>query len=994
MRPFLLALVLSAATSVAALAQPANDALSSAATLTQNINANGSNVDATTEPDEAASSCNGSAGASVWWTFTPSINTSYRVETLGSSFDTDLSVWTGSGHPLAEVACNDDAVNGQSRLVVALTAGTTYRVRVAGVGGATGSIVVRAIALPANDDFASATALSPATLPANGSSNTFYATDEANEGRPSCDAYNGVGENKSVWWSFTPTSTGHYVVTSSATASNPVLSLWTGSAHPLAEVTCSKTAAQFRPARMYARMTAGTTYYIRAVPGHVFGDGPVSVSINTYTPESNDDLASALVLAEDVPAVFTTRGALKEANEAEAECASFGHPSSPSMWYTFTPAATSIYKIEATQAVESLVSDIRPTVVVATGATHPLTEVGCAVGTRTATAILELTAGTTYRIRVSGEHPYDVAQMSLLATNLGSAPPNDHLADATVASGPLPLTLTGSNLAATLEASEERPVSCTDLGNDASLWWSFTPAASGTYRISTAGSSINARVSLWTGTTHPLTEEGCYSADPTVVYAPLAAGVPYLLRVVGLESADRGDVELVVALEPPPANDNLASAADFGAAPATATSTVFSATAEPNEAAPSCPTGDNSVWWKFTPSSSGAYRFHTIDSDFDTVLSLWSGAGHPLTELDCNDDASGVQSQVFASLDAGTTYYLRVAGYSGSVGNVSASVEALPAATNDARANATLLEGALPITASGSTFEATAEGGEATASCAGIDARSLWFRYIPETDGTLELWIDYAGNDYSLAIYNGDTELRSECVGGMGRAFREEGVRGVKGALRVQNLFVPVAAGQTYDLRIASSDPIAFTLNADGPASLPVELVAFAATTNGRAARLAWTTASETNNAGFVVERQQGEDWTDASPLQRGHGTTTERHDYVYVVNGLTAGRHTFRLRQADTDGTIHHSDAVTVEIGVENALVVTLLGQRTVRVETGVSRRVEVSVYDVLGRRVLERTAEVSGTVDVALPPLAAGTYVVRALSEGVVLAKTLVVR
>ena len=134
---------------------------------------------------------------------------------------------------------------------------------------------------------------------------------------------------------------------------------------------------------------------------------------------------------------------------------------------------------------------------------------------------------------------------------------------------------------------------------------------------------------------------------------------------------------------------------------------------------------------------------------------------------------------------------------------------------------------------------------------------------------------------------------------------------------------------------------------------LPVELAAFTATASGRTAHLSWTTASETNNVGFTVEHQTGDAqagaWTDASGLIAGRGTTTERHDYAFTATGLTAGRHTFRLRRADTDGTVHHSAPVKVEIGVETGLRLTVLEGRGVRVET--EGEALVTVVDVLGR-------------------------------------------
>ena len=191
--------------------------------------------------------------------------------------------------------------------------------------------------------------------------------------------------------------------------------------------------------------------------------------------------------------------------------------------------------------------------------------------------------------------------------------------------------------------------------------------------------------------------------------------------------------------------------------------------------------------------------------------------------------------------------------------------------------------------------------------------------------------------------------------------------------------------------------PMSYFSYYTGPEVLPVELVSFAATVQGRTAHLSWTTASETNNIGFVVERQTDDAWTDVSALIAGQGTTTERTDYTYDVANLTAGRHTFRLRQTDTDGTVHHSASVTIEIGTDGQTVVTILGNGSasprVRIEGAGAVRAEV--YDVLGRSVARvYDGEVSGTAEASLPSLSSGSYVVRVTTVGRMTSHTVVVR
>ena len=180
---------------------------------------------------------------------------------------------------------------------------------------------------------------------------------------------------------------------------------------------------------------------------------------------------------------------------------------------------------------------------------------------------------------------------------------------------------------------------------------------------------------------------------------------------------------------------------------------------------------------------------------------------------------------------------------------------------------------------------------------------------------------------------------------------------------------------------------------------LPVELVAFTGAASGRSARLSWTTASETNNAGFTVERQTGTAWTDASGLIAGRGTTSERTDYAAEVTGLTAGRHTFRLRQTDLDGTSVVVGTVTVEIRAGgDGPRVAVLGNGTrrpvVRIEAEGAVRAEA--YDVLGRSVgVVYDGAVSGTVEASLPVgVSAGAYVVRVVASGRTTSHAVVVR
>jgi len=74
----------------------------------------------------------------IWYQFTPTFSSNLEVDTIGSSYDTVLSIWTGTPGSLTSVACNDDINPGiviQSQLSgVPLTSGTTYYIMVSSFG--------------------------------------------------------------------------------------------------------------------------------------------------------------------------------------------------------------------------------------------------------------------------------------------------------------------------------------------------------------------------------------------------------------------------------------------------------------------------------------------------------------------------------------------------------------------------------------------------------------------------------------------------------------------------------------------------------------------------------------------------------------------------------------------------------------------------------------------------------------------------------------------
>ena len=179
--------------------------------------------------------------------------------------------------------------------------------------------------------------------------------------------------------------------------------------------------------------------------------------------------------------------------------------------------------------------------------------------------------------------------------------------------------------------------------------------------------------------------------------------------------------------------------------------------------------------------------------------------------------------------------------------------------------------------------------------------------------------------------------------------------------------------------------------------ALPVELTSFAAQNVNNNVTITWTTATETNNHGFEVQRSTADGNFRTITFVNGAGTSAETHNYSFTDILTEAGKYTYRLRQVDFNGHYEYSKGVLVEVGVPAKFEVfqnypnPFNPSTTIKYGLPAAANVTIKIYDMLGQEVKTLVSEYknAGTFSVRWngvnnsgDRVSGGTYICRVVS------------
>ena len=337
-----------------------------------------------------------------------------------------------------------------------------------------------------------------------------------------------------------------------------------------------------------------------------------------------------------------------------------------------------------------------------------------------------------------------------LAVQQATPPPppvNDNFAS--VSELAVPASLSGDTVMATTQTGEPVPANCGAIGK--TVWYMVVPQETGILVVSTAGSTFDTRLALYTGSA--LSSLNAVACDDnsgpdntSVLITDVTAGQTYYLQLGGASffpgTAHAGSFVLKVFTGHLPENDNFAAALPL-TLPASVSGDNLLASKEDGEPVPSCGDMGHTVWYEFTPAINGVLDASAQSTTFQPYLALYmlaEGTGTPFERL--NSAAGCTQDEKWllnVDVQAGQKYYLQV-GSQGDMagGDFVLQVSVYPHPPNDNFTDAKPLN--LPGSNTGTTLGATTESDESfTWTQCGYVNYTVWYQFVPQVTGELFL---------------------------------------------------------------------------------------------------------------------------------------------------------------------------------------------------------------------------------------------------------------
>lgn len=347
---------------------------------------------------------------------------------------------------------------------------------------------------------------------------------------------------------------------------------------------------------------------------------------------------------------------------------------------------------------------------------------------------VDVVAGSSYLIQIGGFAPTEFGPYSVELSYVASVVNNDCSNALQALDGMTPYD---STYATTTGAALD-PAVCDlsafgdeQIKND--LFFIYTATQNATAQVSTCNlTPYDTRLAVYDNAGCPAAPvdviacnddgAGCANLSSQTIFNAIL-GQTYLIRVGGFGASDAGPGTLEISYISGPANDDCAGAIPVSEGITTvntlsATTTgapitpgACSILCDPSVTGPCWFGADGQIyfdlWYQFTPTQTDRCRISTCDpAGFDSRLAVYSNTNCPADPADvlaCNDDARSfcalaTSSLVDLDVTQGTTYLIRVGGFSGAAGMTDLEIRYLPPAVENLSCTANPTTGTVALT--------------------------------------------------------------------------------------------------------------------------------------------------------------------------------------------------------------------------------------------------------------------------------------------------------
>lgn len=414
----------------------------------------------------------------------------------------------------------------------------------------------------------------------------------------------------------------------------------------------------------------------------------------TVVPAPSNDFFVGREPITSIPATLTTSSRNATAEPGEGihvyEPADYPGelPTPKSLWWTWTAPTDGVYSLSTDGSdFDTLLAVYRGNNVATLDLAGRNDDAGF---DWTSTVVFPASSGTAYQFVVDGYYslvdPFDpfsptVTDFGGVQLNFKMNDPmiNDNFADRTPFTG-LNVAVTGHNVGSSWEPLEPEhfcydPPLCYE--PFATVWWSWTAPSTGPVTFSTAGSSFDTILAVYTGSSlGGLSQIASNDDADDIGWLTLASEVNFFAQAgqsyqIAVDTAAGvGNVELHVANAPP--NDSFNNSISLTGDLVEAEGYTLNATFEAGEPSPVGNVFGRSIWWNWTAPRTGKVTLTTDGSNFDTTLVVYTGNSvSSLTSVVENNDRVDVKirtSLVSFGATEGATYQIQLDGYEGLAG--------------------------------------------------------------------------------------------------------------------------------------------------------------------------------------------------------------------------------------------------------------------------------------------------------------------------------------